>query len=53
MTAFRIAILLVLLAGLGGCGGTELTCDDVRIYPPPGGGERFEAPPGLDSLDPP
>ncbi len=52
MTAFRIAILFVLLVGLGGCGGTELTCDDVRIYQLAEEGKRIEAPDGLNDLDP-
>jgi len=52
MTAFRIAILVVLLAGLGGCGGSNLTCDDVRAYQLAVEGKRIEAPDGLDDLDP-
>lgn len=52
MTVFRIAILLVLLVGLAGCGGTELTCDDVRIYQLAEEGKRIEAPDGLNDLDP-
>ena len=52
MTAFRIAILVVLLAGLGGCGGINLTCDDVREYQLAEEGKRIEAPDGLDDLDP-
>jgi hypothetical protein len=52
MTAFRITILVVLLAGLGGCGGTDLTCDDVRAYQLAVEGKRIEAPDGLDDLDP-
>jgi len=52
MTAFRIAILVVLLAGLGGCGGNSLTCDDVRDYQLAEEGKRIEAPDGLDDLDP-
>ncbi len=52
MTAFRIAILVVLLTGLGGCGGTDLTCDDVRDYQLAEEGKRIEAPDGLDDLDP-
>jgi hypothetical protein len=52
MTAFRITILVVLLAGLGGCGGTDLTCDDVRAYQLAEEGKRIEAPDGLDDLDP-
>ena len=52
MTAFRIAILVVLLAGLGGCGGVDLTCDDVRAYQLAVEGKRIEAPDGLDDLDP-
>ena len=52
MTAFRITILVVLLAGLGGCGGTDLTCDDVREYQLAVESKRIEAPDGLDDLDP-
>ena len=52
MTAFRISVLVVLLAGLGGCGGTDLTCDDVRAYQLAVEGKRIEAPDGLDDLDP-
>ncbi len=52
MTAFRIAILVVLLAGLVGCGGINLTCDDVREYQLAEEGKRIEAPDGLDNLDP-
>ncbi len=51
MTAFRIAVLVALLAGLGGCGGIELTCDDVRDYQLAEEGKRIEAPDGLDDLD--
>ena len=52
MTTFRIAILVVLLAGLGGCGRINLTCDDVRDYQLAEEGKRIEAPDGLDDLDP-
>ena len=42
----------MLLAGLGGCGGINLTCDDVREYQLAEEGKRIEAPDGLDDLDP-
>ena len=52
MTNVGRAILLVLLAGLAGCGGIELTCDDVRIYQLAEEHKRVEAPDDLDNLDP-
>ena len=52
MTVFERGILVMLLAGLGGCGGTELTCDDVRIYQLAEETKRVEAPDDLDNLDP-
>ena len=51
MTVFRIAILVVLIAGLSGCAGINLTCDDVRDYQLAEEGKRIEAPDGLDDLD--
>ncbi len=52
MISIRIAILVVLLAGLGGCGGVDLTCDDVRDYQLAEESPRIEAPDGLNDLDP-
>ena len=52
MTVFRITILVVLLTGLGGCGGADITCDDIRAYQLAVEGKRIEAPDGLDDLDP-
>ena len=52
MTSIRIAILVVLLAGLGGCGGVDLTCDEVRDYQLAEESPRIEAPDGLNDLDP-
>ena len=52
MTVFERASLVVLLVALSGCGGVELTCDDVRIYQLAEETKRVEAPEGLDDLDP-
>ena len=52
MTDFGRAVLVVLFAALGGCGGIELTCDDVRVYQLAEETTRIEAPEDLDDLDP-
>ena len=52
MTVIRKAVLIALLAALGGCGGVDLTCDDVRIYQLAQEGTRVEAPDDLNNLDP-
>ncbi len=52
MTALRQVVVVALLAGLGGCGGIELTCDDVRDYQLAEETKRVEAPDDLDNLDP-
>ena len=52
MTIFERAALVVLLVALGGCGGTELTCDDVRVYQLAEETKRIEVPDDLDALDP-
>ena len=52
MTALRRAVVIALLAALGGCGGIELTCDDVRTYQLAEESKRVEAPDGMDNLDP-
>ncbi len=52
MSTIRRTVLVMLLAGLGGCGGIELTCDDVQTYQLAEEFERIEAPDGMDNLDP-
>ncbi len=52
MTALRRAVVVALLAALGGCGGIEFTCDDVQTYQLAEEFKRIEAPDGLDNLDP-
>ncbi len=52
MTIFRATVAFLVLAVLSGCGGVELTCDDVRTYQIAVEGQRIEAPEGLDDLDP-
>ncbi|MGI9271314.1 MAG: hypothetical protein ACR2QT_06030 [Woeseiaceae bacterium] len=52
-TLFRLASLLLFVAGLSACGkDVDLTCDDVRTYQLAVEGKRVEAPEGLDDLDP-
>lgn len=53
MTRFPGFTLLVLMAGLGACGGsTDLTCDEEQYYQRAELGKRVEAPADLDPLDP-
>ncbi len=52
MSKLRRTVLVMLLAGLGGCGGVELTCNDVRAYQLAEESKRVEAPDDLDNLDP-
>jgi len=50
--SFQLTILL-LAAGLGGCGGAiDLSCDEVQYYQRSDEGERVQSPEGLDDLDP-
>ena len=52
MTIFRCAAVFALLGVLSGCGGVDLTCDDVRTYQLAEEGKRIEVPEDLDELDP-
>ena len=49
----RLTVLLLVLAGVTGCGGpVELSCDEVVTYQLAVEGKRVVAPADLDSLEP-
>lgn len=53
MACLRLAVMLIVILGAAGCGGTaELACDEVRTYQLAAEGKRVEAPPDLDGLEP-
>ena len=52
MTNIRCAAAFALLGVLSGCGGADLTCDDVRDYQLAKEGKRIKVPEDLDDLDP-
>ena len=54
MTAIRLTITLMLIGSLAGCGGDGLvdtTCDEPQRYQSAVAGKRVDAPEGLDPLN--